>query len=89
MGRPREHDEQTREALRAVAERLFHERGPQGVSVRAVAEQVGTTTRAVYSLFGSQERLLVDALGQRAYECSPKPCSPTPRPMTWSPTWSP
>ena len=68
MGRPREHDEQTREALRAAAERLFHERGLQGVSVRAVAEEVGTTTRAVYSLFGSQERLLVDALGQRAYE---------------------
>ena len=68
MGRPREHDEQTREALRAAAERLFQERGISGVSVRAVAEHVGTTTRAVYSLFGSQERLLVDALGQRAYE---------------------
>lgn len=68
MGRPREHDDQTREALRAAAERLFQERGPDGVSVRAVADEVGTTTRAVYSLFGSQEGLVVDALAQRAYE---------------------
>ena len=68
MGRPRQHDEVTREALRAAAERLFDERGPAAVSVRAVADEVGTTTRAVYSLFGSQEGLLVDALAQRAYE---------------------
>jgi AcrR family transcriptional regulator len=68
MGRPREHDEQTRESLRAAAERLFAEHGPGGVSVRAVAEEVGTTTRAVYSLFGSREGLVVDALAQRAYE---------------------
>jgi AcrR family transcriptional regulator len=68
VGRPREHDEETREALRAAAERLFDERGPAGVSVRAVAEAVGTTTRAVYSLFGSRDGLLVDALAQRAYE---------------------
>ncbi len=68
MGRPREHDDQTREALRAAAERMFDERGADGVSVRAVAEAVGTTTRAVYSLFGSRESLLVDAMGVRAYE---------------------
>src|SRR5687767_7849957 len=68
MGRPREHDEQTREALRAAAERLFDEGGAAGVSVRAVADAVGTSTRAVYALFGSRDGLLVDALGQRAFE---------------------
>ena len=68
MGRPREHDESTREALRAAAERLFDERGAEGVSVRALADAVGTTTRAVYSLFGSRDGLLVDAMGVRAYE---------------------
>lgn len=68
MGRPREHDDETREALRAAAERLYDERGPSGVSVRAVAEAVGTTTRAVYSLFGSKDGLLVDAMAQRAYQ---------------------
>jgi AcrR family transcriptional regulator len=67
MGRPREHDDQTREALRAAAERLFDAHGVDGVSVRALADEVGTTTRAVYSLFGSREGLLVDALGSRAY----------------------
>ncbi len=67
MARPREHDEGTREALRDAAERLFAEAGPDGVSVRSVAAEVGTTTRAVYSLFGSIDALLVDALGARAY----------------------
>jgi AcrR family transcriptional regulator len=68
MGRPREHNEQTRAALRAAAERLISEGGPQAFSVRAVAAEVGTTTRAVYSLFGSKEALLVDALAQGAFE---------------------
>jgi AcrR family transcriptional regulator len=68
MGRPREHDDATREALRAATEQLFDEYGPEGVSVRALADAVGTTTRAVYSLFGSRDGLLVDAMGVRAYE---------------------
>jgi len=68
MGRPREHDDATREALRAAAERLFDEHGAEGVSVRALADAVGTSTRAVYSLFGSRDGLLVDAMGVRAYE---------------------
>jgi AcrR family transcriptional regulator len=68
VGRPREHDEETRAALRAVAERLVAEGGPAAFSVRAVAEEAGTTTRAVYSLFGSKEGLLVDTLAQGAFE---------------------
>jgi AcrR family transcriptional regulator len=68
MGRPREHDDETREALRAAAERLFDESGAEAVSVRAVADAVGTTTRAVYTLFGSRDGLLLDAMAQRAYE---------------------
>lgn len=67
MGRPREHDEDTREALRAAAEMLFEQHGAEGVSVRAVADVVGTTTRAVYSLFGSRDGLLIDAMAARAY----------------------
>jgi AcrR family transcriptional regulator len=68
VGRPREHNEQTRTALRAAAERLVAEGGPAAFSVRAVADEAGTTTRAVYSLFGSKEGLLVDALAQSAFE---------------------
>jgi AcrR family transcriptional regulator len=68
MGRPRQHDEHTRAALRAAAERLVAEGGVAAFSVRAVADEVGTTTRAVYSLFGSGDGLLVDALAQGAFD---------------------
>ena len=68
MGRPREHDERTRAALRAAAERLVAEGGVAAFSVRAVADEAGTTTRAVYSLFGSKDGLLVDALAQGAFD---------------------
>jgi AcrR family transcriptional regulator len=68
VGRPREHDEETRAALRAATERIVAESGIGAFSVRAVAREVGTTTRAVYSLFGSKEGLLVDALAQGAFE---------------------
>src|SRR5215813_9934064 len=67
MGRPKEHDEHTRAALRAAAERLVAEGGLEAFSVRAVAHQAGTSTRAVYSLFGSKDGLLVDALAQDAF----------------------
>ena len=67
MGRPREHDESTRFALLEAAERLIEAGGPDAVSVRTVADEVGTTTRAVYSLFGSKQGLLV-ALAGRAFD---------------------
>lgn len=67
MGRPREHDEQTRARLRDAAERLVADGGPDALSVRAVADAAGTTTRAVYSLFGSKDGL-VAALAQTAFE---------------------
>lgn len=67
MGRPREHDDETRAALRAATERIVSEFGVGAFSVRGVAREVGTTTRAVYSLFGSKEGLLVDAMAQTAY----------------------
>ncbi len=68
MGRPRGHDEHTRAALRAAAEQLVANGGVAAFSVRAVADQAGTTTRAVYSLFGSKDGLLVDALAQGAFD---------------------
>ena len=40
--------------------------GLEGLSVRGLADRVGTTTRAVYTLFGSKDGLLV-ALGTRAF----------------------
>jgi AcrR family transcriptional regulator len=67
MGRPREHNEATRVALLEAAERLAAEGGLDAVGVRSAAAAAGTTTRAVYSVFGSKEDL-VQGLAGRAYE---------------------
>lgn len=67
MGRPRQHDEQTRASLVTAAEQLVADGGPDALSVRTVAIHAGTTTRAVYSLFGSKQGLLT-ALAEQAYE---------------------
>lgn len=66
MGRPREHDERTACALLDAAERIVERDGLDALSVRRAADACGTTTRAVYSLFGSKEGLVV-ALGTRAF----------------------
>lgn len=54
-------------ALLEAAERAVQAGGVEAVSVRGVAKEAGTTTRAVYSLFGSKDGLLA-ALGARAFE---------------------
>lgn len=58
MGRPREHDDATGRHLLNAAENLLAREGPEAVSVRRVAEEAGTSTRAVYSLFESKAGLL-------------------------------
>jgi AcrR family transcriptional regulator len=67
MGRPREHDQLTAAALLAAGERAVHEGGLDALSVRGVAAEAATTTRAVYSLFGSRDGLIA-ALGAHTYE---------------------
>ena len=67
MGRPRLHDDVTRSELLEAAEQLLSVGGLEAVSVRTTAAGAGTSTRAVYALFGSKEGL-VQALAQRAYE---------------------
>jgi AcrR family transcriptional regulator len=67
MGRPRIHDETTAAALLAAAERLLQQRGTGALSLREVADGAGTSTQAVYTLFGSKEGLL-GALGAHAME---------------------
>jgi AcrR family transcriptional regulator len=66
MGRPREHDETTVAALLDAAERMVAEEGVDALSLRELARAAGTTTRAVYTLFGSRDGLL-GALGVRAF----------------------
>ena len=58
MGRPREHDERTADSLLAAAERIVQEDGADALSVRGVAREARTTTRAVYSLFGAKDGLI-------------------------------
>jgi AcrR family transcriptional regulator len=67
MGRPREHDERTAAALLAAAERAVEAGGAEALAVRGIAKDVGTSTRAVYSLFGSKDGLMA-ALGVRAFD---------------------
>jgi AcrR family transcriptional regulator len=57
MGRPREHDDATRERLLQAAEHLSATQGFEAITVRAVAEEAGTSTRAVYALYGSKDGL--------------------------------
>src|SRR6266540_1535505 len=66
VGRRREHDENTAAALLDAAERTIAEDGVGAISLRTVARDAGTTTRAIYSLFGSKDGLL-GALGARAF----------------------
>lgn len=58
MGRPPEHDERTRAELLTEAGRILAAEGAGAVTVRRVSQAAGTTTRAVYSLFGDKEGLL-------------------------------
>jgi AcrR family transcriptional regulator len=67
MGRPKLHDAQTADTLLETAERIVESDGVDALTVRRVADGAGTTTRAVYSLFGSKDGLVV-ALGRRAFD---------------------
>jgi AcrR family transcriptional regulator len=67
VGRPREHDAQTRERLLGAAAELSARDGWDAVGVRRVADEAGTTTRAVYSVFGSKEGL-EEALHEAMFE---------------------
>jgi AcrR family transcriptional regulator len=67
MGRTRLHDETTAAALLDAAEAIVDDAGLEALNVRAVAQHVGTTTRAVYSTLGSKDALMA-ALGVRAFQ---------------------
>ncbi len=63
----REHDQLTAAALLAAGERAVAQGGLEALSVRGVAAEAATTTRAVYSLFGSRDGLIA-ALGAHTYD---------------------
>jgi AcrR family transcriptional regulator len=83
VGRPREHNERTAATLLAAAEQAIQEHGPDALSVRGLARNCGTTTRAVYSLFGSRDGLIA-ALAAHGFELlglgvAQLPTTPAPR----------
>jgi AcrR family transcriptional regulator len=67
MGRPREHGESTRIQLIEAAEKQLANGGIAAVSLREAAATVGTTTRAVYTIFGGR-RGLVGSLYVRGFQ---------------------
>ena len=58
MARPRTHDEALRLKLLDRAGELIAEDGPKALSLRKLAADAGTSTTAVYSLFGSKPDLV-------------------------------
>ena len=58
MARPKLHDEALRTKLLDRAAELLSSEGPEALSLRRLAADVGTSTTAVYSLFGGKPALL-------------------------------
>ena len=56
--RPKVHDEVLRDRLRARAAELLSAHGVTGLSLRTLAADVGTSTTAVYALFGGKPGLV-------------------------------
>ncbi|WP_309134520.1 TetR/AcrR family transcriptional regulator [Cellulomonas sp.] len=67
MPRPRVHDDALRDRLLDEATAVVAEGGTRALTVRDVAARAGTSSSAVYSLFGGREALLA-AVGARAAE---------------------
>lgn len=67
MGRPKVHDNALAEVLVSEATRIVGEQGPEALSLRTVTQRAGTSTSAIYSLYGSRDGLL-DAVYARAIE---------------------
>lgn len=59
MPRPKVHDEQLAEALLDESARMVAKGGPEALSLRKLTQSVGTSTSAVYSLYGSREALML------------------------------
>lgn len=58
MPRPKTHDEALRVRLLDRAGELLSSEGPEALSLRRLAADVGTSTTAVYSLFGGKPALV-------------------------------
>ncbi|WP_024288768.1 TetR/AcrR family transcriptional regulator [Cellulomonas sp. KRMCY2] len=66
MPRPRLHDDALGARLLEIASQVISVSGAAGLTVRDVAHRAGTSTSAVYALFGSRDAL-VAAVGDEAF----------------------
>lgn len=66
MARPRSHDEAVRARLVEAAAEHIARGGPEGLSLRHTAQAAGTSTSAVYTLFGNRDGL-VSAVREEAF----------------------
>lgn len=62
MGRPKIYDKELRNRLLHEAAKLLAEKGYDAVSLRNVTSLADTSTNAVYTLFGSREALMAEAI---------------------------
>ena len=67
MARPKTHDEALRQRLLADAAELISTDGVDALSLRKLAKDAGTSTTAVYSLFGGKPGL-IHAVYQEAFQ---------------------
>jgi len=58
MGRPRQHNDETREHLLRVAGGIIRRGGVSALTVRGLAAEARVTTRAIYSLFSGLPELI-------------------------------
>lgn len=60
MGRPKTNDDAVKERLVACATEMFATRPREVITVRALAAAAGTSTGAVYTLFGGKDGLIAE-----------------------------
>ncbi|GAA4540527.1 TetR/AcrR family transcriptional regulator [Pseudonocardia xishanensis] len=82
MPRPKVHDDVLRAKLRGRASELLSEHGVTGLSLRTLAADVGTSTTAVYALFGGKpglvKSLVDDAFRRLRHTLADVPETPDP-----------
>ena len=78
MARPIVHDHLVQQKLLAVTAELVDRDGPSRVTLRDVAAAAGTSTSAIYSLFGGKAQLLTAAIddGFRSFGESQQEAAP-------------
>ncbi|MBO9626583.1 MAG: TetR/AcrR family transcriptional regulator [Microbacterium sp.] len=59
MARPVSYDDALRDRLLDVTAEMVDRKGPERISLRDIAQGAGTSTSAVYALFGGKAQLLV------------------------------